>query len=215
MSLKIWIIGAGRFGSRAALKISQMKGKHHLRIVDPLEDNLLRLAGSDHTLEQADGVAYLASHLHPHTDLDWIVPALPLHLAAEWCLLRLRGQGVRRETLPEELIPLVPNPVLGSEGNMYTSHADFICPVNCAEQPEICMVTQRPRPKNMFELLAEIHVPGFQSLVIRSHQIGPGIGGYHPEQLFDLLSQISMARGRFLIATACRCHGVITGLQRV
>jgi hypothetical protein len=215
MGDEIWIIGAGRFGLRAVRKLRQMEGETHLRVVDPLEANLLQAAGSRCTLEQADGVAYLADHLHPIDGPEWIIPALPLHLAAEWCLVRLRDQGLRRMALPGELGPLLPNPVYGSDGNIYVSHANFTCPDHCSEPSDMCTVTQKPRQKNMFELLENIKWPAFPSIAIRSYQIGPGMGGYQPKQLYALLNQIEKIHGRFLLTTACRCHGVITGLQRV
>lgn len=200
---------------RAARKLTQMKGGTHLCLVDPSEANLSQAAGPHRTLDQADGVAYLANHLHPDDSPDWIIPALPLHLAAEWCLVRLRDQGLRRIALPGELEPLLPNPFCGSDGNIYVSYANFTCPVNCSEPSDICTVTQKPRQKSMFALLENIKLPPFESIVIRSCQIGPGIGGYQPKQLFALLNQIEKIRGSFLLNTACRCHGVITGLQRV
>jgi hypothetical protein len=215
MSSDIWIIGVGRFGLRAARKLSQKRKNTHLRLVDPLEANLLQAAEANHTLVNADGVAYLTDHLKPHHGPDWIIPALPLHLAAEWCLARLHDQGVRRIALPHELHPLLPNPIAGADEDIYVSHANFTCPANCPEPSDMCTVTQKPRPKNMFDLLAAIKLSGFQAIVIRSHQIGPGIGGYQPKQLFAMLNQVSKIRGPVMLATACRCHGVITGLQRI
>ncbi len=97
---------------------------------------------------------------------------------------------------------------------MYVSHADFYCPEDCAEPRDICTVTQEPRKRNMFELLGEVDLPPFQSLVIRSRQLGPGIGGYRPERLLELLSLVNQAAGPLLVSTACRCHGVITAMEK-
>ena len=109
----------------------------------------------------------------------------------------------------------VPNPLRGPDGNLYVSHADFTCPDDCAEPEDVCTVTQTTRERNMFEILGDIKVPPFQPLVIRSYQLGPGIGGYRPEQLFDLLSEVEQAKGHLAVCTACRCHGVVTGLKRL
>jgi hypothetical protein len=65
----------------------------------------------------------------------------------------------------------------------------------------------------MFELLRDIQFPPWESLVIRSHQLGPGVGGYRTQELFDLADRIEKTRGPILLSTACRCHGVMTGLQ--
>ena len=63
--------------------------------------------------------------------------------------------------------------------------------------------------------IGEIQYKPYRAMVIRSHQLGPGIGGYRPEQLFELLDRVERSKGPLLIGTACRCHGVITGLERV
>ena len=67
----------------------------------------------------------------------------------------------------------------------------------------------------MFEVLADIKLPEFQALVIRSHQLGPGIGGYRPQSLFDLLKRVKQAGRNFFVGTACRCHGVVTGINQI
>jgi hypothetical protein len=66
----------------------------------------------------------------------------------------------------------------------------------------------------MFELLGNLDVEPFKALNIRSHQLGPGIGGYRPDQLYELLENVKQSLGPIVVSTACRCHGVITGLER-
>jgi len=55
----------------------------------------------------------------------------------------------------------------------------------------------------------------FESNVIRSRQLAPGVGGYSLETLLDLFEKIKKAmapRRTILISTSCRCHGVISAL---
>ncbi len=66
----------------------------------------------------------------------------------------------------------------------------------------------------MFEILGDLQLSPFKALTIRSHQLGAGIGGYRPKQLFALLDKVEQSRGHLFVSTACRCHGVITGLER-
>ena len=86
---EIWIIGAGRFGRMAADRLTGKIRNLHLVLVDLAAEKLHEAEGPGRTLIKADGAAYLAEHLpkgeeqHP----DWIVPAVPIHLAAEWRLL--------------------------------------------------------------------------------------------------------------------------------
>jgi len=222
----IWIIGAGHFGLRAVQKLSECQKKRHFVIADINPENLEKGKGENRLLVQTDGVDFLNKHLclpsqSQFPQPDWIIPALPVHLAAEWSLRCFGSDRLCRIPLPAEIDRFLPNPIRGSSGDIYVSHATFICPEDCAEPRDICTVTQKPRKQNMFEILSflsqcnfvSVNNMGFQSLVIRSHQLGTGVGGYRPEQLFNLLAQIEKADNNILISTACRCHGVVTGLK--
>ncbi|MCP4113367.1 MAG: potassium transporter [Desulfobacteraceae bacterium] len=210
---KIWIIGLGHFGLRALRQLSENNTDQCFVLADPDKKNLEKGKGPNRTLEQGDGVAFLAHHLKPGNGPDWIVPALPVHLAAEWCMLRSEQDRFRRVTVRSGLDPLLPNSVRGP-GDIYVSHATFMCPENCSEPENICTYTKKSRKRNMFEVLKDIKFGLFESLVIKSCQLGPGVGGYRPGQLFELLNQVEKAKNDMLVSTACRCHGVITGLGK-
>lgn len=211
----IWIVGVGQFGLLAVKRLSVSKKECQFVLVDPVQENLERGKAHNRTLVLADGVSFVEKRLSAESMPEWIVPALPVHLAAEWCLRRFGPEQIRTVPLPEAVDRAVPNPLRGADGNLYVSHADFKCPDDCAEPLGTCTMTGKPRKPNMFEVLAQVSVPGFSPLVIRSHQLGPGVGGYRPEQLFALLDQVAAAEGKLLICTACRCHGVITGVTRL
>lgn len=63
----------------------------------------------------------------------------------------------------------------------------------------------------MFRILAGIEYQKIAAFVIQSEQLGPGVGGYRPSSLVDLKERIEGHRGVFYLATACRCHGVVSG----
>jgi hypothetical protein len=212
---KIWIIGVGQFGFLSYQRLSEKGADRHFVLVDPNAENLSRADGRNVTLENQDGVTFVEHRLSLENKPDWIIPALPIHLAAEWCLRKMGSETLYRTTLPPEIEPHLPNPLRGADGNIYVSHADFTCPDDCAEPRDFCTVTHNPRGRNMFEILGDITAPPFQPLVIRSHQLGPGIGGYRPEKLFELLNKVEQSRGDLLLCTACRCHGVVTGLKKI
>lgn len=208
---EIWIIGIGQFGLHAVQTLANEYPQAHLILVDPVKDNLSRAEGPNRSLVVADGVAYTDQHLsYPGKGPDWIVPALPVHLAAEWCLKR-RSSRLRRYRIPETIDSYIPNAMHGMDGNVYTSHAAFRCPENCSEPADVCSVTKEPRKRDMYEILRNLRLATFEPFVIRSHQLGPGIGGYRPEKLFALNRHLNSIRGAILLSTACRCHGIITG----
>ena len=214
---EIWIIGLGQFGYVAFQKLSEAPENRQFVLVDSVAENLLKCKDATATisLKTSDGVEFLETHLNQDRQPDWIIPALPVHLVAEWILLHLGPRRLRRISLPSEIGTHVPHPIRGSEGNIYVSHADFLCPADCDEPQGICTVTRAMRNQNMFELLGNLDIEGFKALNIQSLQLGPGIGGYRPEQLFELMATVDRTRGLILMSTACRCHGVITGLERL
>ncbi|MFH0730979.1 MAG: potassium transporter [Pseudomonadota bacterium] len=210
----IWIAGMGYFGLRALQKLSMQGKERQFVLIDPATATLEAVECGKCGFEQTDAVAYLEHHLRPGNVPDWIIPALPLHLAAEWCLRRLGPKRFGRKlSLPLDMDLLLRNPVRGTTGDIHVSHASFRCPEDCPEPRDICTVTRSARKQNMFELLQLLRFPLFESLVIRSHQLAAGVGGYRAAQLFSLLRQVDEAKGDVLISTACRCHGVMTGLE--
>jgi hypothetical protein len=212
---EIWIIGVGRFGQIAFQRLTKAEKNRHFVLVDPMAENLRNIKDPTARLEVSNGIEFLEKRLTYGRKPDWIIPALPVHLAAEWFLLHLGPDRLRRVPLPYELDQLVPNPFRGAEGNLYVSHADFKCPEDCDEPRDICSITSEKRKENLYDVLANLGVEQFKPLNIRSHQLGPGIGGYRPEDLFDLMESVDQTRGPIMLSTACRCHGVITGLERL
>ena len=208
----LWIIGIGTFGLLAADRLEKVYPHHNLVLVDTVKKHLIRAKGLNRSLKNTDGVSYLLSNLHPGKGPDWIIPALPVHLLAEWTIARLKPEGFERIRIPGEAMKCLPNLIEGKNGDVYVSHADFICPDDCPEPGNVCYVTGQKRKRNMFDLLNEIKLPGFHPIVVRSHQLAPGVGGYRPEKLFQVLQQISETKTAILLITACRCHGVITGV---
>lgn len=210
---EIWIIGVGRFGHIAFQRLSEVHPDRHFVLVDLAGEKLRRCSAAPARLEIADGIAFLDKHLARGRQPDWIIPALPVHLAAEWLLLHLGPPRLRRAPLPTALAQVLPNPFFGREGNLYVSHAAFRCPEDCDEPRNICTISGKMRKQNMYEMLMNLDIKPFKAFNIRSRQLGPGIGGYRPEQLLELRENVEHARGPVLVSTACRCHGVITGLE--
>jgi hypothetical protein len=214
---KIWIIGVGQFGFLAFERLSAAGAKRQFVLVDPVEQNLLKCDGPNCIRERANGAVFLKERLKRGASQgpDWIIPALPVHLAAEWLLLVFGPDRARRIPLPPELDRLLPNAMRGPDGDIYISHADFQCPADCAEPRDLCTVTGEKRRPNLFDILSGVTVEPFRSLNLRSHQLGPGIGGYRPEHLFLLQDDLDRSRGSLMVSTACRCHGVMTGIERL
>ncbi len=207
----IWIIGAGKFGFRAAKWLLKQDGQYSVTLVDQDKGSLAQAKDLGCRVETGDAILFLKDRLTRKNGPDWIVPAVPVHLAWEWCRLKMDGDYLAPYPMPEGIETQLPNCMHGAGHDIYVSHADFLCPPNCNEPDDRCTKTGKPRKKDIFRILAEVNYPLVKPFVIQSVQLGPGVGGYRPEALFDLLERIESHRGPCFVATACRCHGVVSG----
>jgi hypothetical protein len=65
----------------------------------------------------------------------------------------------------------------------------------------------------LHEFLKSIQREDIKTVVIRSHQLAPGVGGYGPRALFAALDEIAAAQRPVSLSTACSCHGVMDTFQ--
>ena len=207
------IIGCGHFGSRAAKKLFQKDPRSKIIIIDKNKKALQKVSRLPIETIISDGIIYLSQLLSEGRKADYIIPAVPLHLAFEFILFQLKPLGGKRRKVP----PLsgLPNSMMGKTGDLYTSLANFLCSEDCPEPAQYCTITKKRRPKPLYQILKDIEGP-FESRVIRSLQLGPGIGGFQPKALLDLLEDIKRKKnsGRsILVSTASRCHGVTSALS--
>ena len=100
----IWIIGIGKFGSLAADRLEGIYRNCRFVLVDPAEEHLLKAEGPNRSLKQADGVSFLLRNLYPGKGPDWIIPALPVHLLAQWVIAKRKPHGIERIQIPKAAI---------------------------------------------------------------------------------------------------------------
>jgi len=191
------ILGAGRFGSLAVQRILARKKVPRLVVVDR----------DGHVLEKR------IVH-YPGLGSEWIVPAIPVHVAFAWLCRQLAREGaVTQLAVPSILDQKVPNSLRAKTGALYASFATFRCPDDCDEPEESCTVTGEVREADLFDVVRNIEVEGYVTLVVRSNQLAPGVGGYQLSVLWRLLEEARSTEEDILVATACRCHGVIHALR--
>jgi hypothetical protein len=209
-----WIIGAGRFGKKAADRIARKYPKAILKVLDKNPQNYNAIKSSKIEFLHHEGASYLASQLDAEHSPDWIIPAIPIHLAMEWVRLKVMGnKSFNVIKVPTALETLLPNPIRGEQGQLFVSYADFMCPENCTEPFERCTFTGKPRKGFIYKDLKSVVFEDFRSVVIRSYQLAPGVGGYPPAALRQALDEVLACSGPVLLSTACFCHGVIHALE--
>lgn len=209
----VFVIGAGHFGSRAARIVSE-KGNSHVIVLDVDEKRLSQTNGLNVKKVSCDGIRFLVENAHRLSDANTVIPAIPRHLAFEWLRGSLeREYQIQKISVPEEIISDLPHTWPASEGSLLISYADFICPEDCPE-PEFCTVTGERRDHPLYELLSHLDLKDFQVHVIRSHQLAPGLGGYPTGDLLEAAQSVTRGKtGRWLLGTACRCHGIVTAFD--
>ncbi len=211
------ILGAGKFGRLALKRLAAQDPEARFLVVDnrgaALEEaQALGVSGTE--MLEADAILFLAAHLGPEFPWDWLVPMVPVHVAYAW--LRkgpLADADWEPREVPGELESLSALAIQGPEGELYLSQAQYLCPDDCAE-PEVCPESGEDRDPPLFLRLAEAPLRGVRTLVVTSLQLAPGVGGYAPRRLLELAQAVAGSTDPVLVATACRCHGVVHGLRR-
>ncbi|MBI5251539.1 MAG: hypothetical protein HY912_18775 [Desulfomonile tiedjei] len=198
------IAGFGKFGRIAFELITENFPDSELMILESDVTRTRSLADRDSVVNQ-DATSFLLNEPSLENS-DIVIPMVPFHLAASYVIA---GMCARAVPLPQELEEQVPNPYRLDESNLFASRADFVCPDDCPEG-DLCTVTGMPRSP-LHAALEGIQVPGWKILVQRSFQILPGVGGYPLGDLRFLRNRL--ATGMNIIATACKCHGVLTGIE--
>ncbi|MBU2470635.1 MAG: hypothetical protein KKB57_03590 [Proteobacteria bacterium] len=204
------MIGGGRFGR---LALERLPGRV-TAVVEPNPDGgLISLAAEQGAeLVRAQGVDFLAPALAGNEPPLWVVPALPRHMFYDWLLRELFGQGARPAEVPASALPTVASIFQGEEGQFFLSLADFLCPDDCPEPPKLCTVTGKPRGEPLYQRLGRMSSPGYAVAVLRSRQLAPGVGGCLAPDMLELKERVRPLGGKWLVATSCRCHGVVSGL---
>jgi len=212
----VWIFGAGHFGEKAAVRLRLKYPEAAIIVVDQDRSALSRVDGVATSMVVRDAAVYLAEHLSVSEEPDWIVAAVPIHLAFEWLCKRLSpAYRAEKLTVPEALTQKLGCVFKGEGGRVYTSLADFICPNNCPEPADLCFVTGKPRPIDLYEELSAVALHQMTPVIIRSRQLSPGVGGYRPGDLFDALRKVETCDGPVLLGTACRCHSVLDAFRLI
>jgi hypothetical protein len=208
----VFVVGFGKFGQLAIAKIQKRWPRAGIWIIDQDPANLARGRVFPAIKVLAEGEKFLWEFQDRLRPKDWIIPAVPFHLAGNW-LKRVLGreQPARKVKPPKRLGAGLPFS-LYLKNDLFISLADFECPENCPSPRGFCFRTREKRPHRLWEILAS-RTPAEGSLhIIQSRQLAPGLGGYRFEDLLKLNELARRSAPPVYLATACPCHGVVSGL---
>lgn len=200
------VAGFGKFGRLALQRLTASLPGSSVLVVEENPDRAPRDVPTWASFFMADAVSFLLDSPLLHDD-DIVIPMVPFHLAAAYLLAGI--PGLQKIAFPCGLTDRVPNPYSPDPWSMCCSQADFVCPDDCPAGSR-CTVTGEERDP-LFSLLESLTLPEFEMVVLRSRQILPGVGGYPLRDLRRVAPLVSP--GRYIVATACRCHAIMTALQ--
>lgn len=208
----VWILGGGQFGARAASQLQKRSLAAAIVVIDPAPGDSL----PPHIeLIKEDGIDWLTEHFTKAARVDKIIPALPLHMLAQWLIRTLADNNISSEKidLQTKIFPSNLHPIRLGPSQFALSHADFLCPVDCPEPKDVCTHTGLPRQAPMYSVLETIEYEKLTPLILRSRQFAPGVGGFYPDDLWQFLERVKQHSGTpLLIGTACKCHGIVDGI---
>ncbi|MFH1035392.1 MAG: hypothetical protein V1806_12865 [Pseudomonadota bacterium] len=203
----VLILGGGRFGR---LAVKRLAGRV-MALAEP--DPTVALADLGVPVWRQEGVAAACQALASPRPPSWIVPCLPRHFLLHWLVASQPRQGPLVLPVPASLEPGLPVLARGQEGQIFLSLTDTLCPDDCPEPAQICPKTGFDRGQPLFARLQGLACPGWSLAVLRSHQLAPGVGGLAVAEMLELRRRLAGQGGDWLIATACRCHGVMHALR--
>jgi hypothetical protein len=210
---QVFIVGFGKFGQLALPKISKKWPEARIWIIDPAPENLVQCRKTPAIRVLDKGEDFLWNHREQLENSDWIIPAVPFHFAGAW-VRRLLTRSLRvRKIAPPQLLGKDLPFTLYLKKDLYVSLADFTCPENCPSPQGFCFQTRVPRPQRLWEMLASRPVNRGSLQILESHQLAPGLGGFTFGELKRIEKNCFRSDPPLFLATACPCHGVISGFR--
>jgi len=210
------IVGGGKYGCIAVEYLRKNKRGFVLVDKDPncLATKRFRLKPSDQIGAEGEyflegdivQVLSLIEHLKP----EYVFPTAPVHIAAELAKTKFE-LAPWDEVINCILANLPPSVVLqAGKGNLIVSYnRDKDCLERC-EAPEVCPSTGKRKPCTMDKLMRFAYPEG---IILVSYQLALGMGALKGSELLEFFSQVEK-RDKFVVATACGCHGFFTALKK-
>jgi hypothetical protein len=139
-----------------------------------------------------------------------VFPTAPIHIAAELAQSKFK-LAPWDDAIDCILANLPPSVILqaGSGSLIVSYNRDKDCIEKC-EAPEVCPSTRKRKPCTMDKLMKFACPEGF---ILISHQLAPGMGALKSNELLEFFDWAEK-KEKFVVATACACHGFFTALKK-
>ena len=210
------IVGGGKFGCQA---VEYLRKNHRDFTLVDKDPNCLAVreygirsstkvgeAGEFFVKGDLSEALVLIMELKP----EYVFPTAPTHIAAELAKTKF-GLEPWTEPINRILVNLPQAVVLHvGRGNLIVSfNRDKDCFEKC-DTPEVCPSTKIRKPCTMDRLMKFAYPEAF---LLISHQMSPGMGALKGSEILEFFSWVEKQE-KFVVATACDCHGVFTGFKK-
>jgi hypothetical protein len=210
------IIGGGKYGCQAIEYLRQQKKAFLVVDTDPycLAVKRFKLKTFKSSISESEGfvngglseVLELINKLEP----EYIFPTAPVHIAAD--LAKIKFELVPWGEAIADILPKLPEAVVLEAGNerlVVSFNKGHNCIENCS-MPEVCPSSGIKKPCTMTKLM-RFASPG--AFIMVSYSMAPGMGALKGSELLELFKW-AKAKEKFVVATACDCHGVFSAFQK-
>lgn len=210
------IVGGGKYGCEA-VNYLRMKGRGFVLV----DINLNCLAAKRFKLKTSAQIG-TEDEYFIHGDIvkvgeliaklkpEYVFPTAPIHIAAELAETKFKLTWWDEEI--NNILPYLPPTVIlcAKRGNLIVSYnRDKNCIEKC-EAPEVCPSTRIRKPCTMDKLMKFACPEGF---ILISLQLAPGMGALKGSELLEFF-EWAENKDKFVVATACNCHGFFTAFKK-
>jgi hypothetical protein len=210
------IIGGGKYGCHA-IEYLKEKGRGFV-VVDPDPNCQAMKCFNLQTRKKisGNGEFYVTGDLPEAIELidalnpEYIFPTAPVHIAAD--IAKIKFKLTSWIEAINVIVPKLPPTVvlLAGKGKLIVSYnRDHECLEKC-NMPETCPTSKVKKPCTMTKLMHFACPDGF---LLVSHSMAPGMGALKGAELQEFFKWAE-TKERFVIGTACDCHGVFSAFKK-
>ena len=210
------IVGGGKYGCEAVEYLRKKRKGFVLVDKDPncLAVKQFGLKTSAQVTSDAENFIHgdLSTALESIEALkpEYVFPTAPVHIAAD--LAKVKFDLAPWPEAINTILPKLPEVVVlkAGKGKLVVSfNRDNNCVEKCS-MPEVCPSSRIRKPCTMTNLIRFASPDAF---LLISYSMAPGIGALKGSELVEFFNW-AKTREKFIVATACDCHGVFNAFQK-
>jgi hypothetical protein len=210
------IIGGGKYGCYAIEYLRRQKKAFLVVDKDPNCIAVKRFKLKTFERDNLEGEGFVYGELPKVLELidelkpEYLFPTAPVHIAAD--LAKIKFELLPWNEAIVDILPKLPESVVlqAGHGKLVVSYnKDHECLERCS-MPEVCPSSGITKPCTMTKLMRFASPEAF---ILISYSMAPGMGALKRSEILEFFKWAKV-KEKFIIATACDCHGVFSAFQK-